>query len=242
MPSAVARTEPVGVFPSSAVYEHLQPALHDVGGLLCYHASHGIGDEHPHHIALLFQLALQPFKLHAARSHEKCVSLRSAQLWGDNRSDAERVSAGGERLRVAVQFSLLFDVKAESWLQYIPHPLSHPLNLQSGVVVSLRLPVAHLYEQFAVGDVEVVVSQMFLKHDVVVYYRATQTVCAVSIDAKVWKKGNMRARGWLFLLAVILVAKINDVLLMSGICLYWQNSVNTTMGIYACVGQASCPF
>ena len=47
----------------------------------------------------------------------------------------------------------------------------------------------------------------------------------------------MRARGWLFLLAVILVAKINGVLLMSGICLYWQNSVNTTMGIYACVGQ-----
>ena len=47
----------------------------------------------------------------------------------------------------------------------------------------------------------------------------------------------MRARGWLFLLAAILVAKINGVLLMSGICLYWQNSVNTTMGIYACVGQ-----
>ena len=47
----------------------------------------------------------------------------------------------------------------------------------------------------------------------------------------------MRAQGWLFLLAAILVAKINDVLLMSGICLYWQNSVNTTMGIYVCVGQ-----
>ena len=60
--------------------------------------------------------------------------------------------------------------------------------LQSGVVVSLRLPVAHLYEQFAVGDVEVVVSQMFLKHDVVVYYRATQTVCAVSYRCKSMKK------------------------------------------------------
>ena len=55
----------------------------------------------------------------------------------------------------------------------------------------------------------------------------------------------MRARGWLFLLAVILVAKINDVLLMSGICLYWQNSVNTTNGniclCWATFGKQFCP-
>ena len=55
----------------------------------------------------------------------------------------------------------------------------------------------------------------------------------------------MRARGWLFLLAVILVAKINGVLLMSGICLYWQNSVNTTNGniclCWATFGKQFCP-
>ena len=55
----------------------------------------------------------------------------------------------------------------------------------------------------------------------------------------------MRAQGWLFLLAAILVAKINGVLLMSGICLYWQNSVNTTNGniclCWATFGKQFCP-
>ena len=75
MPSAIAWREAVGMLPTQLVDALLQGYLHLVGTLLGNDTTQGIGNEHTHHIALLFQALLIGLILHPCGTDKQGISL-----------------------------------------------------------------------------------------------------------------------------------------------------------------------
>ena len=150
--------------PSARIDEYLQPALHHVGGLLGNHAPQGVGDEHAQHVALLFQAALHALELHSCRGHEEGEAFSPPDLSGNDSAHAERAPLHVERVVHRVHRSAIRHDEAEVRTENPSHLIPYRLNLLPDVVRGRVVAVAHLHEEFAVGDVEVVIRESFFKH------------------------------------------------------------------------------
>ena len=89
VPSAITRTETVGVLPVELVYALLHCNFHAVGTLLGDDAAQGVGDERAHLIVGRLQLLLIAFVFRTCRAYEERKGFRVAQLPGDDGADVE---------------------------------------------------------------------------------------------------------------------------------------------------------
>ena len=151
MPAAIAGREAVSMPPAQLLDARLQRHLHLVGSLLGDDAAQGVGNKHPHHVALRLQLLLKRLILPARRSHKQRISLGAAQLAQDDTAHVERRQLPRDEIaepRPQPRANLIYNIQC----------------LPPSRLVRFRLVIAHLPVNVSRLHQQIIVCQRLLRH------------------------------------------------------------------------------